>query len=101
MKKILFLTIAFTLTLSLVSCGDQKKGNAEATATEEVNNEAEEALKAYEAWADKQEELAEKAGLCREYIARVETGVKRISLKKLFEIADILNVACSDLINFK
>ena len=48
-----------------------------------------------------QEELAEKAGLCREYIARVETGVKRISLKKLFEIADILNVACSDLINFK
>lgn len=48
-----------------------------------------------------QEALAEKVELSREYIARVETGVKRISLKKLFEIADTLNVKCSDLINFK
>lgn len=48
-----------------------------------------------------QETLAEKVELSREYIARVETGVKRISLKKLFEIADALNVKCSDLINFK
>lgn len=48
-----------------------------------------------------QEELAEIVGLSREYIARVETGVKRISLKKLFEIADKLEVNCSDLVNFK
>ncbi|MBO6086738.1 helix-turn-helix transcriptional regulator [bacterium] len=48
-----------------------------------------------------QETLAEIVGLSREYIARVETGVKRISLKKLFEIADTLEVNCSDLVNFK
>ena len=48
-----------------------------------------------------QETLAEIVGLSGEYIARVETGVKRISLKKLFEIADTLEVNCSDLVNFK
>ena len=47
-----------------------------------------------------QEILAEKVDLSREYIVRVESGVKRISLKKLFEIADVLKVKCSDLINF-
>jgi len=48
-----------------------------------------------------QEKLAELTGLSREYIARIETGVKRISLKKLFEIADILDANCSDLVDFK
>ena len=48
-----------------------------------------------------QEKLAEAVDLSREYVARVETGVKRISLKKLFEIVDVLGIKCSDLINFK
>lgn len=48
-----------------------------------------------------QEKLAEFVDLSREYVVRVESGLKRISLKKLFEIADILEVNCSDLINFK
>ena len=47
-----------------------------------------------------QEKLAECVNLSREYIVRVESGLKRISLKKLFEIADVLDVKCSDLINF-
>lgn len=44
--------------------------------------------------------LAEKLGLSREYISRVENGQRYISLKKLFLIADILEVKFSDLINF-
>ena len=48
-----------------------------------------------------QEDLAEKVELSREYIVRVESGHKRISLKKLFEIADTLEINCSQLIDFK
>jgi transcriptional regulator with XRE-family HTH domain len=48
-----------------------------------------------------QENLAEMVDLSREYVIRVEMGHKRISLKKLFEIADALDVDCSMLINFK
>ena len=48
-----------------------------------------------------QEKLAEMVDLSREYIIRVEMGHKRISLKKLFEIADTFDVDCSMLINFK
>lgn len=47
-----------------------------------------------------QERLAELVDLSREYIVRIETGVKRVSLKKLFVIADVLKVKCSDLIDF-
>jgi len=47
-----------------------------------------------------QNELAEKADLSREYIADIERGLKNISLRKLYIIADILNTKCSDLINF-
>ena len=47
-----------------------------------------------------QEKLAELVDLSREYVVRIETGVKRISLKKLFVIADVLKVRCSDLVNF-
>ncbi|MBR1424135.1 helix-turn-helix transcriptional regulator [bacterium] len=47
-----------------------------------------------------QNELAEKVDLSREYLARVETGCKRISLKKLFAIADALEVKCSELVDF-
>ena len=48
-----------------------------------------------------QNQLAEIVDLSREYLARVETGQKRISLKKLFEIADALEINCSQLIDFK
>jgi len=36
-----------------------------------------------------------------EYISRVERGQKYLSLRKLFELADILKVDVSDLMNFK
>ena len=39
-----------------------------------------------------QEKLAELVDLSREYITRVERGQKNISLKKLFAIADALEV---------
>lgn len=48
-----------------------------------------------------QEKLAEMVDLSREYITRVERGQKNISLKKLFAIADALDVAFCDLANFK
>lgn len=44
--------------------------------------------------------LAEKVDLSREYITRVERGQKNISLKKLFLIADTLNVKFYKLTNF-
>lgn len=47
-----------------------------------------------------QEKLAELVDLSREYITRVERGQKNISLKKLFAIADALNVKFRDLTNF-
>ena len=36
-----------------------------------------------------------------EYICRVERGQKYLSLRKLFELADILEVDIKDLMNFK
>lgn len=39
-----------------------------------------------------QEKLAEMVDLSREYITRVENGQKNISLKKLFAIADALDI---------
>ena len=47
-----------------------------------------------------QNEMAELVDLSREYIADIERGLKNISLRKLYIIADILNVKCSDLIDF-
>lgn len=47
-----------------------------------------------------QNDLAELVDLSREYIADIERGLKNISLRKLYKIADILCVKCSDLINF-
>lgn len=44
-----------------------------------------------------QELLAENVNLSREYITRVENGQKYISLRKLFAIADFLEVKFSDL----
>lgn len=47
-----------------------------------------------------QEYLAEKVDLSREYIVRIEKGQKHISLKKLFILADVLDVKLKDLFNF-
>jgi len=47
-----------------------------------------------------QEKLAELVDLSREYISDVERGHKRISLKKLFMLTDVLGVKFSDLTNF-
>lgn len=47
-----------------------------------------------------QEFLAEKVNLSREYITRVENGQKFISLRKLFLLADVLDIKFSDLTNF-
>ena len=47
-----------------------------------------------------QNQLAELVGVTREYIADIEKGHKRVSLKKLFAIADALEIKCSDLIDF-
>ena len=47
-----------------------------------------------------QEALGEKVDLSREYITRVENGQKYISLRKLFLIADVLEVKFSDLADF-
>lgn len=48
-----------------------------------------------------QEKLAEMVDLSREYITRVENGQKNISLKKLFAIADALDIGFNQLTNFK
>lgn len=44
--------------------------------------------------------LAEKLDLSYEYICRVERGQKYMSLRKLFELADILEVDFCKLTNF-
>ena len=48
-----------------------------------------------------QGQLGEIVDLSREYIADIERGHKRISLKKLFAIVDALEINCYDIINFK
>lgn len=48
-----------------------------------------------------QNKLAEMIDLSREHLACVETGKEYISLRKLFLIADILEVPLSELINFE
>ncbi len=47
-----------------------------------------------------QADLAEKLDLSTEYICRVERGQKYLSLRKLFELADILEIKVSALIDF-
>ena len=38
--------------------------------------------------------------LSREYIARVENGQKFLSLRKIFELSDILNIKLKNLFDF-
>ena len=47
-----------------------------------------------------QADLAERLDLSTEYICRVERGQKYLSLRKLFELADILGIKVSTLIDF-
>ena len=49
----------------------------------------------------KQIDLAVALDFSEEYICRIERGQKYISLRKLFQVADILNIKISDLMNFK
>ena len=48
-----------------------------------------------------QEFLAEKCDLSREYISRIESEQKYVSLKKIFMIADILKVSINTLFDFE
>ncbi len=48
-----------------------------------------------------QEFLAEKCNLSREYISRIESGQKYVSLKKIFMIADVLKVSINTLFDFE
>lgn len=48
-----------------------------------------------------QEALAEKLDLSKEYICRVERGQKCMSLRKLFELTDVLGVEFRQLADFE
>ena len=48
----------------------------------------------------RQLDIATAMDLSEDYICRVENGIKSMSLKRLFQLADILEVKMSDLINF-
>ncbi len=47
-----------------------------------------------------QNKLAEMIDLSREHLACIETGKEYISLRKLFLIADVLEVSLKDFIDF-
>ncbi len=48
-----------------------------------------------------QEELAEKLGVSQNYIACIECGKQNMSLGKIMELADALNVNIETLLTFK
>lgn len=45
-----------------------------------------------------QEKLAEMAGIDRSYMGNIERGEKNVTLKKVYEICDTLDVEIQDLI---
>ena len=47
-----------------------------------------------------QNELAEKLGISREHLAKIETAKRGISLKLLFRMTEILEIQEKDLFNF-
>jgi len=49
----------------------------------------------------KQAQLALALDCTYEFISKIENGQRYISLRKLFELADILEVDIKDLMNFK
>lgn len=48
-----------------------------------------------------QADLAERLDFSYEYVCRVERGQKYISLRKLFQIADIFEIGINKLIDFE
>ncbi len=48
----------------------------------------------------RQIDIATAMDLSEDYICRVENGLKFLSLRKLFQLADILEVKMTDLIDF-
>jgi len=48
-----------------------------------------------------QEELSEKMKISREYLSLVERGKRYLSLKKVFELACILNIRLTEVFNFE
>lgn len=49
----------------------------------------------------RQLDLAVAMNISEDYICRVENGLKFLSLRRLFKLADILEVKMSDLIDFE
>lgn len=47
-----------------------------------------------------QNQLAEKLNISREHLAKLETAKRRISLKLLFKLVDILEIKEIDIFNF-
>lgn len=47
-----------------------------------------------------QEQLAEKMGVNREYISRIERGLQNMSLLKITELANFLDANIHDLLRF-
>ena len=48
-----------------------------------------------------QNQLAERLDISREHLAKLETGKRRISLKLLFLLPDILEISESELLDFR
>ena len=48
-----------------------------------------------------QNELADRLNISREHLAKLETAKRRISLKLLFKISDVLGVREKDILDFK
>ncbi len=47
-----------------------------------------------------QNELAEKLNISREHLAKIETAKRRISLKLLFQLVEVLNITEKDIFDF-
>ena len=48
----------------------------------------------------RQLDLAIAIDVSEEYISRIENGLKSVSLRKLFQLADVLEVKMTDLVDF-
>lgn len=47
-----------------------------------------------------QEIFAEKLGVNREYVSRIERGIQNLSVKKIVVLANILDININDLLRF-
>ena len=48
-----------------------------------------------------QEKLSELANIDRSYISDIERGVKNVSIEKLYQLANALEISMKDLLNFE